>query len=58
MSYRGIRGRGHIVVSGDPVGVGIGVSIFLVCKVSCQPVIGFLPNVQCWIYNWDITKTD
>ena len=40
-----IRGGGHIVFDADPVGVGIGVTIF-VCRISCEPVVGFLPNFQ------------
>ena len=30
-------------------------SHFLVCTMSCEPVVGFLPN-SCGYYNWDITK--
>ena len=37
------------------VSASLSASQFLVCRISCEPVVGFLPNFS-WIYNWDITK--
>ena len=55
--YPHLWGGGHIVFGADPVsvyvGVGVAISIgvgvvvashFLVCKISCEPLVGFLPN--------------
>ena len=47
-----LKGRGHIVFGVDSVGVGVLAlasavalaSLFLVCTISCEPVVGFLLN--------------
>ena len=41
-----LRGGGHIDFGVDPVGL---VSRLLVCTISCEPVVGFLPNLHGYI---------
>ena len=41
-------GRGTFVFGVVPVGVGL-VWHFLVCRVSCEPVVGFLTNFHGYI---------
>ena len=40
-------------VSASVLGLALA-SHFLVCSISCEPVVGFLPNLHD--NNWDITK--
>ena len=47
-----LQGGGHIDFGADPIGIGIRVGVgmtFLVCTISCEPVVGFLPNFHGYI---------
>ena len=47
------QGGGHIDFGVDHVGIGVGIQAsawhFLVCTISCEPVVGFLPNFYGYI---------
>ena len=48
-----LRGGGHIVYGVGPVGVGVGVTLF-VCTISCDQWLD--SQHISWMYNWDTPK--
>ena len=52
MSPHHLRRGEHIVFGVDSVGIGICVSVTFVCSISCEPVVGFLPNFHGYNKLW------
>ena len=40
-------GRGHITFGADSTGVGV--TLYYLCIISCEPVVGILPNFNEYV---------